>query len=271
MNLYATVSEFRDVVSTAKTDAQILWLLEGASRELESLAGGRVFWTEIGVRYFDGPERDEHVSSSLLRLAVDDCQAVSAVGEDTVGDWTWSQAWTVGTDYALEPYQGWPKRWLVWLPGSALGFCPGARRYKVTGTWGAGDCAGLSWETANCTGTVATALGTTLTISVSAGLKGGQTIKVGDEQMFVTAVSGTSATVERGVNGSSAAVHTAGAVSLAVYPMDVRRAAVWLASWAHNLSAAAGVMSEGIGQYRVTYRDVPDEQRRRLVGRVRRY
>lgn len=272
MNCYATVDEFRAVVTTSKADSYVLWLLEGASREIEGAdMAGRRFWTEVASRYYDGPLRDASVSATILGFPIDDCLAVTEMVEDVEGDWTYSQAWTQGTDFVLMPNVGWPKTWLQWLEGSELSIVPGTRRYKLTGTWGAGDCEGRSWAAVAATGTVATTSGTTLTLSVASAVKAGQTILVESEQMFVTAVSGTSATVERGVNGTTAAAHTAKAISVAVYPIEVGKAAVWLSAWAHNSLLHAGVASEGIGQYRVSYRDLDGEMKRRIVGRVRRH
>jgi hypothetical protein len=52
-----------------------------------------------------------------------------------------------------------------------------------------------------------------------------QTIKVDDEQMYITGISSNTLTVERGVNGTTAATHTAGtSVYTYVYPTLVVQA-----------------------------------------------
>ena len=70
----------------------------------------------------------------------------------------------------------------------------------------------------------------TLTVSDGAPFSPGQTLSLGDEQLHVTAVSDAELTVERAVNGTTAAAHTTGAsIGLYAYPAPVVEACLQLA------------------------------------------
>ncbi len=74
------------------------------------------------------------------------------------------------------------------------------------------------------TGITATAVnGTTTSVTVSAAgiLAVGHTILVESEQIYITAISGTTLTVRRAVNGTTGAAHSAKAVSIYQYPAPI--------------------------------------------------
>ena len=69
------------------------------------------------------------------------------------------------------------------------------------------------WTLTAITGTVATTGGTTLTLSADGTVASGQTIRLDSEEMLVTALGTKSATVTRGVNGTTKVVHTDAVIS----------------------------------------------------------
>jgi len=118
--------------------------------------------------------------------------------------------------------------------------------------FGYGDGTSNPWKSAGITGTVATTSGTTLTLSQASAVYAGQTVKLGTEQMYISAVSGTSATVSRGVNGTTTATHSAVSIYAAQYPAQVVDAVLFLASGAFNLRQKRGLKDIMIGEYRET-------------------
>jgi hypothetical protein len=94
---------------------------------------------------------------------------------------------------------------------------------------------------------------------------------VDSEQMYVTAQSGGTATVVRGVNGTTAAVHAASAaVSVYRYPREVVTACLQLAQRRHR-SAQAGLTGDfGSGAMPLTgNRDTESSILRSTVGSLR--
>jgi hypothetical protein len=245
-NLYASLTRAKlELGITAATDdALLMMLLAAASRKVEFTCG-RTFYAETAIRYFRPERADE--------LLVGDLLALTELATDEDSDLDYDYVWTSG-DYLLEPANGYPKWKIAVHPDGDYAFPKGlARAARVTGSWGYGDgLRAAPWDSAGITGTVETAGGTTLTLS-AAGLEAGQTILVESEQMYVSAVSDGethTATVERGVNGTTAAAHAAAAVAVAAYPEAARAATIWLA----GVSLAArgrtlGVESETIRGY----------------------
>ncbi len=268
VNCYATLDGLKAKLNMSGTgdDADLLEVLKGCSRAVEHDAG-RVFWVEDGDRYFD--------VHGAAHIHLDDCLAVSAVGADSEGDGTYDgEAWVEGTDYYLGPANRWPKwrlertrfgdKWARWKCGRYL---------KVTGTWGYGNGKGSSpWAGAGVTGTVGDGTGTTLVVSAGSVVEAGQTLKLGDEQLFVEGVDGTGLQVVRGVNGTVGVAQSGVAVSVAQYPSDVVRTCLWYAVEAWGSFQGAGLESERIGDY--SYKRVgvafSDAQRGRMLGRVTR-
>lgn len=80
----------------------------------------------------------------------------------------------------------------------------------ITGTWGYHDNWSQAWvdtgDTVQNT-TQISASGTTLTVTAATNFEVYQLIKIESEYLFITDKSGNNLTVERGVNGTTAAVH----------------------------------------------------------------
>lgn len=199
-------------------DETYLRAMEAASREIEGRCGRR-FYSQVATHYYDGNGK-----SSLLLPTFDDLISVTTLKVDDDGDGTYELTLAADTDYWLWPDNSTPKRRIDINPESTqLAVFPrGRRRVQLVGKFGYSDEAIAT----ALTGTVATTTGTTLTASADASVTvyPGDTIYVEDEQMYVSAVSTTSITVERGVNGTTAATHSAKTISVRRYPRPIEEA-----------------------------------------------
>ncbi len=251
-NLYATPDDIQahNAGTVAMTDAALMQVIEMVSRQIDDYCG-RHFYTTVGTKLYEG--------RGMCSLALpDDLLAITALATDHNDDFVYEQSWAE-TDYLLHPANAWPK-WKIYVTPDSDMYFPNSRpegpTVSITGVWGYGD--GLSatpWATTSVTGTVATANGTSLTLAGNGPIVAGQTIKIGDEQMFVSAVTAGAtgpATVERGVNGTTAVAHTGEAITIAKYPPAIVLYTIWRAGQALHELASAGYSSETIADY--TYR-----------------
>lgn len=91
----------------------------------------------------------------------------------------------------------------------------------------------------------------TITVSDGAPFSPGQTLLVGDEQLYVTTVVETALTVVRGVNGAAVPAHMTGApVGVYIYPAPVVEACLQLAMqlWRGSVSEQAPSGRAGLGR-----------------------
>jgi hypothetical protein len=269
VNAYNTVEALLGFEDLAiYTEGQCLEALLGASREIEGPGmANRVFYTVRGARVFDvrcGGNR---------MVGIDDLLSASAVAVDVAGDGSFSEAWTEGEEFEFLPAAKYPRQWLRVYPWALVCLPRGESTLRITGVWGYGDGQGAgAWLAPSAqTVTVADGSATTLTASASGhGVLAGHTILVEDEQLFVTAVSGTSITVRRGVNGTTPAAHAAKAIGVAQYPADVKQACLYLAAEKLRAVDAAGIAQRTIGQYNESLRAMGADTKKRMVLGVRR-
>ena len=223
-------------------DERLLGMLETASRWIDGYCDRHFFVTE-GSRRFDGTGR--------VTLAVPDLVSAAEVRvrQGSTGRWV---GWNRG-DWLAYPLNAAPTQ-PDGRPYTRLAATAGGRRFPlsrggvmVVGTWGYGDVredTGLQ-----VSGAAAAAGDAEITVAasgdVSAPLSAGHTVRIGDEQMYVTAASdngqGTiTLAVQRGVNGTTPAAHaTNSGVSVYRYPSAVteaclHQAALW---WRERLGA----------------------------------
>lgn len=267
MNCYATLADLKDRLNISDTseDDYLLMVLEAASRTADQLSQ-RHFYTETATKYFDGTDR--------IALVLPDLLSVTTVKTDPDRDETYDYSWTTD-EYVLEPQHRNPKTSIRKKLDDDSEFTVrgGIRWIEIAGVWGAGNLRDADpWRAHSETGTVATTTGTTLTTNTGDLLKAGQTIRVEDEQMFVTNVSTTSATVERGVNGTTAASHTGADIEIADYPANVTRGTLALAVQAYNETKRLGLQSESLGDYSYSLANQAHQDRvmMRLFNNVRR-
>lgn len=132
------------------------------------------------------------------------------------------------TDYELQrPDERYPYTDLK-LETSAL---PINDVLTITGLWGYRSYyESAAWSTAGALASDITASATSMTL---AGLSAGALLKIGTEFCRATAVSGSTVTLQRGVNGTTAAAHLTGAtVSVFVPEPTIQRAAARAAAFA---------------------------------------
>lgn len=247
---YATLDEFGKYLSdgglTPTSPAAMLAVLEGASRRIDAYCDrswfGSGFGSRTGTNRYDGP------GGMLLQLA-DDLQSITSL---KIYDATASAVFespTVDTDYYLLPYSGPPYTQIALHgEGTVTAWTYGLRTVEIAGTWGFSD----SRQTTTATVGTASASATALTLTAgSAVISAGHTMRVGSEDIYVTAVSsGTALTVVRGQNGTTAAIIPNNtAASVHVYPDAVVAACLALAQRRWK-SRDAGLTGDfGMGQF----------------------
>jgi len=194
-------------------DERLLGMLETASRWIDGYCDRHFYVTE-GERRFDGTGR--------VVLAVTDLVSAEEVRvrEGATGRWV---GWSSG-DWLAYPLNAAPTE-PGGRPYTRIVVTAGGRRFPlsrggviIAGTWGYGDVRedmGLQ-----VSGAEVTTEDTEIMVAAPGGgpsvsLSAGHTVRVGDEQMHVTAVSddgqGTiTLAVQRGVNGTTPATHAGG-------------------------------------------------------------
>lgn len=224
MNSYASLGALKAELGKTNTDddAVLLRLLVDASREADRRVPGRVFYATTATRYYAGGGR--------RRLVIhDDLVSVTTLKVDANFDDTYELTLVASTDYFLAPYNRLsdePATAIDLNPNSTqLGVWPvGPRAVEIVGVFG------YSAET-EASGTLGAAItdaaATSVTMTASHGLTGGETIYIGSEQLYVSSVSTNTLTVVRGVNGTTAATHSnSAAVTRRRYHRNAERAVI---------------------------------------------
>lgn len=242
-NLYAKLSEVKGQlgIADANSDARLLGLIEDVSRWLDGRCK-RYFYVRQWTRTTD-------VSLEVARrgelLLNGDLLTATSVLIDLDGDMTPETA-LADTDFYLDPPDTYPKHALVAC--GDYGLVAGPRALRITGMWGYGDGEREApWDAAGVTLTLTDSAATSAAASAAGAIEAGQTILVDNEQLYVSAVSGTTLTVTRAINGTTAAAHAGTAVSLAAYPRPIARACIWFAEQWWLEAGRAGLTSENFG------------------------
>lgn len=254
---YASLAEFQDFLrdggstdlgQAASNAAAMLGTLEGASRAVDAYCDrsryGSGFGPRIGTNYYND------VGGSVLYLRDDLLTITSVTTYDQVGG-----SATVLTDdthfykrrgntYGQAPY----RELEIHDNSSNSHWGAGTRGNVIVGTWG------YSNETLTATPTVSGAHNSSVTsiaVSAATGLSAGQTLLVGSEQIYVTAISGTTLTVLRGQNGTTAAsISNGAAIAYYRYPREVVTATLLVAQrrWkARDAGLTPSFGGEGMG------------------------
>lgn len=221
MNLYARLPEVKGDVAqlgsapSATLDPIYLRAIEAESRAVDEICG-RPFYAQTATRYFDGEG-----GSCLYFQDYSDLLSVTSVKFDWDGDGTYEITLAV-TDYWLSPDNSTPKRRIDLNPnGDYATFPSGRRRIQIVGKWGYSDLT----ESAGTLGEALDTSETEITMTTGHTVYPGDTMIVGSEEMYVSAVEANTLTVVRGINGTTAAsADTAAAVSIRRYPPDIEQA-----------------------------------------------
>ena len=230
---YATADDLRDYLAGTTyssgwtADAATLRrVLEGASDRIDLYCGGGTFGPVTATFAFD-------IGSGNLRNSVEPFMvggrnAIRTTSEMVpiirLTDWLIS-ATTVtaydGTardnntvltagynaDYFLMPYNSSPKTILKLNEDTADTLDAGQQTLTILGEWGYTNDTILV-TTADA---VASTTATSVSVTAAANFGPAQTVLIDSEQMYITSISGNTLTVERGVNGTTAATHSGGA------------------------------------------------------------
>lgn len=271
-HVYANVSELNDTLvtggATALTNAgnnsRKLEILDEVSRLIDARAHrGSGFGPWVGTKSYDGDCR------SVLWLRADlasltSLSVASAVGETPVTP-------TVEVDFylaGLSSYEAPYRKIVLHGEGTTTLFGRGPRTTQVAGTWS------FPYRTRLLAVTTAEALDdseTEVDVSGLTGLAAGMVILVDSEQMYISATTDSvtdSVTVERGVNGTTAATHlTAAPITRYVYDPSVHSLALRLAEKRWKARDAGADGSDGGGDVgTVSLREGEDTIIRRMIG-----
>ena len=256
-NAYADVATFKSAEYsdiTANTEQErFRKLLENASRHIDRQTHRRFYCWE-GIKYYDG------LAGNLL---VDDLLSISLLRLDEDADDTY-EATMAATDYFLYPANKLPKDRLELSNSSDYsGFADGVKRgVEITGVHGYGD--GESTTPYYTTGQTVqdnplAAGATTVTVTATTSLGAGMTLRIENEQLYITSITNaTTFVVERGVNGTTAASHIQTTpISLYAVPSPIRQAALVVAmrAWKRKDSAFQNVVGSPDTGTVVTYKD----------------
>ena len=197
-------------------------LIEGVSRAID-MHTHRWFFPFTQTNWYTPGTPGGNTPAYASELLVDDLLSVTTLTTDQDGDDVYETTWA-GTDYTLGPYNAasapnipGPYYEIKVLPYGHFRFPVWPRAVAVSGTWGYYNV--LETALATLGAAISTTTATTITLSAAPDVGTGQTLLIDSEQLFISALTGTTATVVRGVNGTTAATHLNGAaIQVQTYP-----------------------------------------------------
>ena len=233
-NAYVSLDILKDAsalnISGTDYDGRLLALAEAASRVIDRRCN-RHFFARRAALHFYGNDATRLLVPDLISVDVDGIRAETAAG-------AFSAAWD-SADYRLLPLNAdpasagnpasQPYTQLEALNGRR--FPAGSARTQVSGVWGwqrrlRRAAEQVSAETAASADTIALSG----TASGLAKISAGNTLLIGDEQVYVRKRADDTLTVARAINGSTAAAHSANsAIDIYEYPPPIVEAACLLA------------------------------------------
>ncbi len=249
---YATIADVKNSLGISGTsdDTMVRKMLESASREIDRYCN-RTFIVSSAAKVFDG----------ALSLDIPDLLSITTLKTDEDGDYDYDNLFAV-TDYILygvgleDTLNTFPKIRIEIDPnGDYSSFAAGYKKgVQIIGLWGYGN--GISLTPYIIDTTIAEALDaseTGIDVTSVTNLSAGQVILIESEQVYIYSISATTLTVERGVNGTTAATHDTGkSIYIYQYPSDVRQTCIELASYFYQNRTRQGLRSEHIGDYSYT-------------------
>ena len=266
---YATIADLKGVlgISTTTDDTVMRKELEAASRA-EDRYTNRYFYVQSATKYFNGANV----------LWIPDLLSITTLKTDEDGDATFENTFAT-TDYIKYGAGGddalnlFPYIRIEISEDSDYGaFATGVKKgVEIAGTWGYGD--GISATPyivdTTLTAAISSTTATTCTVTSVANLDAGNTILIDSEQMYVYSYSTLTLTVERGVNGTTAATHDNGtSLYIYQYPADVRQACIDLGVAFYQLRAKKGFQSEKIGDYEYALSGAREPGMRNIVKSI---
>lgn len=250
MNCYASIADLKTALGVTSTTDDVVMrkIAEAASRMIDKFCG-RYFYVQSATKYFNG---------AGIRLWIPDLLSINASGlkTDEDGDETYENTFAT-TDYFLYPFNTYPKTYIEISNVSDYSSFGGSvkKAVQIAGIWGYGDGISATPYIVDTTLTAAIVSTTVTTCAVTAvtNLSPGQTILIDSEQMFIYSIATLTLTVERGVNGTTAALHNnASSLYIYQYPYDVWQACLDLSSAMYQNRNKKGISSERLGDYSYT-------------------
>lgn len=229
LNVYANRDALRRMLgfraADTSPDFDLDQVLQSVSRQIDQYCG-RHFYTVYGSRTFT-PKRSDF---ALIDDIPADSTNTVTVAVDQYGDRTYGTTWA-STDFDLLPERAGNKSppdpyWkIAAAPNGRYAFAGYAKSLRITTNWGPfrvlqrlATAAGVA-----ITASVLTSSATSFTASTAPGsdrLGVGSAILIDSEQIGVIGLSGTTVTITRGLNGTTAAAHiAASAIDVFTYPV----------------------------------------------------
>lgn len=211
---YTTLVDWKAAKTPGSTatsdDGLMLAYIREVSKEINHLTG-RTFAPVVATRLFDACRA---VDGRLLLVAPYDLLAVTTLtnGDSTV---------ITGANYTFET-SGMTPYWAIRLKASS-GYMwtyttDPEDAISVAGVWGYHDDYANAWETLTTVAANATSNTTSITLTAGVG-NPGELWQIDSEYLYLSARTTTTATVVRGVNGSTAASHATPATISRWVPM----------------------------------------------------
>ena len=273
---YASTDDLRDYLAGTTyasgwtvDSGTLRGILESQSRRIDDYCGGGTFGPVTETRYFDiggGTLRhssqytktgtavgDIGITESLVNVVPLDGWLASATTVTAYGatDRSTSETLTEGYngDYWLMPYNQTPKTIFELNEDTSKTLSGGQQTFAINGSWG------YTTSTADVTtcDAISSTTATSISVSSATDLGPAQTILIDTEQIYITAISGNTLTVERGVSGTTAATHSAAAtVARFEYPELVVQACKDLAKIVYRDRDIGRVDLIGSGEEQMT-------------------
>lgn len=229
-NVYATPTDLKSRLGITDTtrDATLWHLLDVASRIVEGHCN-RNFYVSTASKRFDVRDR--------CGVTVDDLIEVTQVVEDWDADGVYERT-RERMDYVLYPLDtdpqsrhGVPYHSLRARPRRGMRFFPkGQAAVQISGRWGYRSHFVSVFGYVSNSGSAITAASRSIQMDDARNVQAGHTVLIDHEQMFVRQVAASVLTIERGLNGTSAAAHQdASLVKRLVYPAEVVEATLLIA------------------------------------------
>ena len=272
---YATADDLRDYLAGTSyssgwtSDANaIRRILEASSRRIDAYCDGGSFGPQTQTRYYDIGTGSLRESPQYQVMSVaDDIRAsmstpgviqldgwlvsTTTVTADGATDRATSETLTEGhaNDFFLMPYNADPKTTLKLNEDTTKGLDSGQQTLSILGSWGyTADTGSVTTSDA-----VSSTTATSVSVTSAADLGPAQAILIDSEQLYITAISGNTLTVERGVNGTTAATHSGGAtVYKFAYPVLAVQACLDLSKIVFRDRDLGTVASIGSGEAAIT-------------------
>jgi hypothetical protein len=243
---YVTLDEIKRTfnISGSTDDAALVLFASWATALIDEWKGRR-YDVRYETRLYDTPETPSSSFGSLngayatgnqqkLRLSNDLVELVELVNRDEIA--------LESGDFVLEPANETPKTRIklrngaIWVEGE---YGP-EQAISVTGFWGAHDRYQDAWKNSQVLAAELDDSAVEIDLSSLGTLQAGQLLRIDDELILLESivektvgeVTTYTLTVERGFNGSTAAVHNAGAQIKIFKPMGIiQQAAMRLVKW----------------------------------------